>query len=599
MNAPDTHLKSPSLVLSVALLPGESLSGLLARAAARNVISSSRDFLAPIGLSVSRLSSIATAYHLHKNDIANFLGVDATEISHLFYRVGDDKPEPRSNITVCSMLLPVQAREAKFRRVSFQSLRNSSHHRAAWELRFLPWCPESFEILVDVCPSCGNRLGWQRFSGVHICERCLSDLRTFQGDFVPECRRQFAYSFFRLFSLDKVDRTAARAALHPDLRDLSDKDLLQLVAAAGYAFQVKPSEANNVLFSTNNSQLKSKCEAMLLGVERILDWENSIAEILAESIRNADQESGYGIRNQFGAVAKYLRPQDSAVSILLRKTILIYCRRNKIVPLCRLGLGVESAREGWTGIKTLISQLNTNNKHLKRLLDKGTVEQISCSVGARSPIFVKLVDVARLQKECADAIEIKHGEALTGLPDFVLHELIALGLLMPATADVITLRGEKEMMSVSSVNRLEINLFHCSTEKACGDEKNISLSEALKMGAGKPFFASALFSRINSGAIPLKRDGDESLCMGLRFCVKFSELKSILVSGFELTSFVKNLEKMPVYISYVSTAKYLDVEEKEIYRLTRNRLLPTRKVGRSQRIIRADLYSSTSGDLLK
>ena len=81
--------------------------------------------------------------------------------------------------------------------------------------------------------------------------------------------------------------------------------------------------------------------------------------------------------------------------------------------------------------------------------------------------------------------------------------------------------------------------------------------------------------------------------------MKFSELKSILVSGFELTSFVKNLEKMPVYISYVSTAKYLDVEEKEIYRLTRNRLLPTRKVGRSQRIIRADLYSSTSGDLLK
>ena len=155
-----------SFVLSVTPLSGESLSGLLARAAAYNVVYSPKDIFAMVGLPRGQLGSIATSCHLQISKIANVLGVDESVINQLFYKHGNEQPRRGEYISFCGMSLPVRAREGEFRRVSFHSLRNSPHHRASWELRFLPWCPESFEYLADVCPSCDTQLGWRKFDGV-------------------------------------------------------------------------------------------------------------------------------------------------------------------------------------------------------------------------------------------------------------------------------------------------------------------------------------------------------------------------------------------------------------------------------------------------
>src|SRR3546814_9913891 len=55
---------------------------------------------------------------------------------------------------------------------------SSEHHRAAWLLGLLPYCPLSLERLVDECPNCpGKKLGWRRSWGIANCERC--------GELVP------------------------------------------------------------------------------------------------------------------------------------------------------------------------------------------------------------------------------------------------------------------------------------------------------------------------------------------------------------------------------------------------------------------------------
>src|SRR3546814_412480 len=60
----------------------------------------------------------------------------------------------------------------------FRSLQTSEHHRAAWLLGLLPYCPLSLERLVDECPNCpGKKLGWRRSWGIANCERC--------GELVP------------------------------------------------------------------------------------------------------------------------------------------------------------------------------------------------------------------------------------------------------------------------------------------------------------------------------------------------------------------------------------------------------------------------------
>src|SRR3546814_3554599 len=48
------------------------------------------------------------------------------------------------------------------RRISPLTLQTSEHHRAAWLLGLLPYCPLSLERLVDECPNCpGKKLGWR------------------------------------------------------------------------------------------------------------------------------------------------------------------------------------------------------------------------------------------------------------------------------------------------------------------------------------------------------------------------------------------------------------------------------------------------------
>src|SRR3546814_3501712 len=65
------------------------------------------------------------------------------------------------------------------RRISPLTLQTSEHHRAAWLLGLLPYCPLSLERLVDECPNCpGKKLGWRRSWGIANCERC--------GELVPQ-----------------------------------------------------------------------------------------------------------------------------------------------------------------------------------------------------------------------------------------------------------------------------------------------------------------------------------------------------------------------------------------------------------------------------
>lgn len=588
-----------SFVLSVTPLSGESLSGLLARAAAYNVVYSPKDIFAMVGLPRGQLGSIATSCHLQISKIANVLGVDESVINQLFYKHGNEQPRRGEYISFCGMSLPVRAREGEFRRVSFHSLRNSPHHRASWELRFLPWCPESFEYLADACPSCDTQLGWRKFDGVHRCEYCSSDLRSFHGNFVPENRRRYAHSLSRLFSLNRLERTAERATLHDDLKGLPDIDLLKLIFIVGRSFQILPVEVDGILFSKKSADLEAKSDALLLGMQRILDWENSISSLLGESSRNADRESGYGAKNHFGAVVNYLRPKHSALSVLLKKAILLYCQQNAIVPLCRLGRKTQSTHVGWMKSTDLVDLLRTNNSNIKKLLERGTIEKISSSVMKRSPILVKSSDVARLQKECEDSIEVRHAEVLTGLPEFVLHELKALGFLMPAAPDVLALRGEKALLSKASLDDLEKMMLNRSVAGLDIDGQDVSIIDVIKMGAGVPFFASALFCGIDSGDVRLGRYVNEDLDIGRRFYAKASVIQSVLNSNDPGSAFAKNFEKMPLYISYQAAAQFLGVEGKHVYSLVRRRRLPTTKFRRYAKIKRAELYTLSAEGRLK
>lgn len=94
-------------------------------------------------------------------------------------RLGNSAPDERGRqrIGFGDLVIESSHLEHRRRRVSPRSLVSSPHHRTDWLNRILPYCPASFDLLIDTCPSCKMPLGWTRPEGVQFCEHCQYDLR--------------------------------------------------------------------------------------------------------------------------------------------------------------------------------------------------------------------------------------------------------------------------------------------------------------------------------------------------------------------------------------------------------------------------------------
>jgi hypothetical protein len=55
--------------------------------------------------------------------------------------------------------------EKRFCRFSPVSLDLAPYDPAIWHVRLLPFCPTSWEILMEKCPFCAKRSGWQLEAG--------------------------------------------------------------------------------------------------------------------------------------------------------------------------------------------------------------------------------------------------------------------------------------------------------------------------------------------------------------------------------------------------------------------------------------------------
>ncbi len=104
------------------------------------------------------------------------------------------------------------------RRVSPAGLRNAPYHRARWALK-LPYCPETWEILVQQCPTCKRALGWNSTLRVELCEHCGFDLRTATTPTVPRRQRKWLGLLAALIDPEPSCRAPPGLTLPPLLAD--------------------------------------------------------------------------------------------------------------------------------------------------------------------------------------------------------------------------------------------------------------------------------------------------------------------------------------------------------------------------------------------
>ena len=207
----------------------ESLLGYLSRVAGWNVLGSVSPLLSPLG--IKDLSDLSQALSPVSDLLAASLGIPQSRVERMLAlpnesRVGwvDYFGAP---LRRCHFV-------QKYRRFSPASLRRSDHHRANWMIGSLPFCPESWELLVHKC-HCGAELGWRKAHGIAACEVCRKDLRDLTPSKIPESQRDELAVLADLVSPLAHRRTKARDLVPARFQHLEPTAIFELAIGFGRA----------------------------------------------------------------------------------------------------------------------------------------------------------------------------------------------------------------------------------------------------------------------------------------------------------------------------------------------------------------------------
>lgn len=204
-------------------IEGESARGLFCRALGDHGVPLSFNVLRRLGGQHRNRVTISEDADIDFEEMARIIQVDVAEIERRRYR-----PLGKKRYSFFGLELPSSAIEKKVRRFSPGSLAMSPHIRAIWELRDLPFCAESWEMLVEHCV-CRIRQGWIRLNGVHRCDDCGRPLANTPTHRIPKEMHHGLSLVAGLASPLKEKQDEASEMLPSALRDLDRANLFNCI----------------------------------------------------------------------------------------------------------------------------------------------------------------------------------------------------------------------------------------------------------------------------------------------------------------------------------------------------------------------------------
>lgn len=147
-------------------IPGESARGLLSRACGLHNIPHSWMLLKDAGATFRNRVDVSESDNIDLDVLGHILKVDPGELRARTYPLTSGKLRSFFGVE-----LSVMSFETRVRRFSPTALRDSSYMRALWEIRDLPYCVESWDML-QVRGRCGTKQGWTRITKVERCDDC-------------------------------------------------------------------------------------------------------------------------------------------------------------------------------------------------------------------------------------------------------------------------------------------------------------------------------------------------------------------------------------------------------------------------------------------
>lgn len=419
--------------------PDESLLGWVTRAADDHAYRSVSRALGKAGFRNARPESLPMHGRAIGRRLSFLLKAPTSAIEARIYEA-----TPRNNgldqINFFGSQIRRAYRETTVRRVSPRALSASPYHRAMWEVRIFRFCTETRELLLDSCPVCQKRLGWQRTHGIEYCDSCkngdgerLTDLRNFPQPIVTaEDEAGLAVMCDLIHPLSER-REKARNSLSSQFEEYANGEIFEFGIALCCAETMQPDRTQKVLERPKHVEDYARFtpEVLSHAGRAILDWPRGSHSIAGRIRAKACERPGfYGIAKELGPLTALGR--ENILSQGLKDLAREAVKRDMLDTAACLP---TTRRSDYRNRNDLITCSQASQKYhrpgalFRRLAKDGILKSVRATGAKSGPMLfyddeisglVALAALAEGKTETA----VRLGIPAVALPDLARHGLI-------------------------------------------------------------------------------------------------------------------------------------------------------------------------------
>lgn len=357
----------------------ESLLGFIARTADHNVLESTFAITGQAGQVHGNRTNSAISQAVRQNELAYILRVDHEEIARRSYV----HPEGEVKRSFFGLTLRYTEVEAKLRRFSPTSLRHSPHHRAIWDCRLLPFCPESWDMLSSECHRCGAQQLWRSATGISRCDTCSADLSEASAEKVAPQSREVLGWFASLLSPSSEVRDIARSSVAASLARLSPT---QLVTLAIRLLAVVDPWVKTATYNGWRQDPQRYLSALVVAVPMLRDWPMGfISHVRTVQAGKGSSWHESSVKSCDRFLKKLVKDQDPALRVVGSAVLMQINPSDQLASSAHvdlqeaadlLGRGVPSLKE-WRSKNLLRATVGLRKGQLSHCFDRAEITRLA------------------------------------------------------------------------------------------------------------------------------------------------------------------------------------------------------------------------------
>lgn len=475
----------------------ETLIGLVARATAEHVLLDVNGTLRRAGISMDQPGNVSKLPVDSLRPLADILGCSAADVATRSTTLV--APDARSSrLRFGRVTVSPQDVEWTRRRISPISLAGSPHHREAWLLRLLPYCPTSFELLRSDCSECGGRLGWKKTVGIAECERCERTVRSDDSPLLPMEFRAAYSRFADLFSCSRgVD---AVGGLESGAGLIDPGELVELVLEIGACVHL-PERRIEGRKRFHRMPAQEAARIVATGMDLVTNWPTRLqdwARSEAERLRGSPTEY-LRLRHALRRLGARARVSPARAELARAAFPDLFCNVQRSFAAPGEGLLRFEAAE----------LLGVTMPTITQLVDAKALDVQFDITGKRRMVRLARSAVVDLRDRLAGSVTLAQLSRSTGLPGYALENLRQLGELVAEDHPAIPLLRGGRSVTAESYASIEADLRSGgSPTDRPADALPISTASRLIGGRLKPW--PAIIAALRSGSLEYWLDAERA-----------------------------------------------------------------------------------------